>query len=244
MMAYGVMGADKDHTTGDDPCDRVVQAGGGGASSGDSRMGRLEILERELATLRPVKDRLESLERELANLRARASLDFVIFYPIPEVARGHEDLLRLFLNGRLVYKPNTDNDTGMVEIPIKSLANPLAGKFDLSKFGDTSGYLSIHTGYKDKRIPANANTTEVWICPRFLGVTVPEFSDLIDTWESPIGYFCCWGGHKVGKDNFNYLLDTEQCMDNEKSLHEKLRISHGCKKCTPIPIGKTFYVKF
>lgn len=37
---------------------------------------------------------------------------------IPEIAYGYEDIYQRFLNGRLIYKPNKDNDIGKIELRI------------------------------------------------------------------------------------------------------------------------------
>jgi V8-like Glu-specific endopeptidase len=139
---------------------------------------------------------------------------------IPDIARGHEELYRKFLNGKLVYKPN-DDGTGMVEVPISSLANPLEGTFDLSAFGDTGRYISIHTGYKKGKIAANSSKLEIWACPKFLGATAPQFAGIMSQWESPIAYFWTRGRHDMAAENFDYLLKTEFCMNNELNCYEK-----------------------
>jgi V8-like Glu-specific endopeptidase len=140
--------------------------------------------------------------------------------PIPDIARGHEEIYQRFIRGKLVYKPNKDG-RGMVEVPISSLINPLEGTFDLSAFGDTSRYISIHTGYKRGKIPANDGKLEIWACPKFLGATAPQFAGIMSQWESPIAYFWTWGGHAVATDNFDYLLKTDVCMNNELNCYEK-----------------------
>ena len=73
-----------------------------------------------------------------------------------------------FLNGVLVYKPNQDSDEGMVRLPIRNLANPLKGTFDLSECGDIGKYISISTGYREAENPENKDKIEMWLAPRFL----------------------------------------------------------------------------
>ncbi len=115
----------------------------------------------------------------------------------------------------------------MVEVPISSLANPLDGTFDLSAFGDASSYISIHTGYKKGKIAANAGKMELWVCPKFLGATAPQFARIMGQWESPIAYFWTWGGHVVKSDNFDYLFKTDVCTNNELSSNEMLASPHS-----------------
>jgi hypothetical protein len=153
-----------------------------------------------------------------------------------------------------VYKPNKDG-RGMVEVPISSLINPLEGTFDLSAFGDTSRYISIHTGYKRGKIPANDGKLEIWACPKFLGATAPQFAGIMSQWESPIAYFWTWGGYEIAGDNFDYLLKSEFCMNNELNCYEKWHNAQHtthqastafalCRRAYSRSCRSTFYFKF
>lgn len=121
---------------------------------------------------------------------------------IPEIARGHEEFYRRFMNGKLIYKPDPNSDIGRIEMPFAALANPLGGTFDLKDCGDTGQHLSISTGYRKAKNPANANKVEIWIVPRFLvekelSTTAAHFGHLMGTWTaatSPLGLFWTWGG--------------------------------------------------
>jgi hypothetical protein len=87
---------------------------------------------------------------------------------IPDIARGHEDEYRQFLRGKLIYKPDPNSDIGRREFPIASLANPLAGTFDIAGCGDSTEHLQISTGFRTALNPANANKVEVWVVPQFV----------------------------------------------------------------------------
>jgi hypothetical protein len=78
------------------------------------------------------------------------------------------EIYQEFLKGKLIYKPNQANDDENIEFPINDLANPLKGKFDLSRCGDLSQYLSISIGYRKEKNLKNTNELEIWIAPRFL----------------------------------------------------------------------------
>jgi hypothetical protein len=209
----------------------------------DVLSARLEAQELELSALRPLTGRLDALERDLVALRTAPSrtgegdgrggysvggggrsgaapVARPVLSAIPDIARGHEELYERFIRGKLVYKPNIDG-RGMVEVPISSLGNPLDGTFDLSTFGDTSRHLRIHTGYKKCKIAANSDKVEIWVCPHFLGAIAPQFRHIMRQWESPIAYFWTCGSHDVATDNFDYLLKTEFCMNNELNNYEK-----------------------
>lgn len=117
-----------------------------------------------------------------------ASSDVVV----PEVARGYEEIYRCFYNGKLIF----NNGEGEVVLPISDLSNPLNGRFDLSRCGDAGRYLSIYTGYRKSRNPANDNKIEIWFAPRFLierelDTTARHFASIIGDWNpaNSIGIF-------------------------------------------------------
>jgi V8-like Glu-specific endopeptidase len=144
---------------------------------------------------------------------------------IPLVARGHEEAYRQFLNGVLVYKPNADG-RGKIELPIRALANPLEGTFDLSRCGDTGKYLSINTGYKKAKIPANKKKTEIWLMPKFLveaniGGDASWLSGVMSAFDAPYGIVWTNGRWDVDDDNFDYLLSGDVLLDKSKNLCEK-----------------------
>jgi hypothetical protein len=145
-----------------------------------------------------------------------------------------------FMRGVLVYQPTPGSDVGKIEIPISSLDSPLEGTFDLSDFGDIKNHFSIRTGYKEYIIPDNRDKVEMWICPKFLGATAPQFRSIMSQWESPIGYFWTFGSHDVG-DNFDYLVNTEVCMNNKTNCYE---FEYDSRLHLPLIPNCTFCFKF
>ena len=153
---------------------------------------------------------------------------------IPEKARGHEVIYHRFLAGRLVFKPNKDNDIGKIELPIAALANPLDGTFDLLRCGDTGKYLSIATGYRKSQLPVNQGKVEIWITPKFviekdLNTTAKKYSKIINTlklsseWTSPIGILWTYGKWSDSDGNCDHLtyksfeeISTENLYENWK----------------------------
>jgi hypothetical protein len=135
-----------------------------------------------------------------------------------------EALLFRFLNGKLIYKPNKENDVGRIELPIASLLNPLEGTFDLSRLGDAGQCLSISTGYRKEKIAANSNKSEVWIVPKFVvdrevGSTARHYRDIMSKWTAPIGLFFTWGDW----DNLewcDYLVTASPEAISSKNLYE------------------------
>ncbi len=128
--------------------------------------------------------------------------------------------------GKLIY---TDPKTKrQIELPIRELANPLEGTFDLSRCGDTGQYLSISTGYRKGKKTENANKLEIWIAPRFLierNLTgdARHLEPIMNTWNegaAPVGLFWTWG--PWGMKYCDYL--TTQSLENlsdGKNLYEK-----------------------
>ncbi|MBM3611062.1 MAG: hypothetical protein FJX18_06040 [Alphaproteobacteria bacterium] len=146
----------------------------------------------------------------------------------PPIAIGHEADYDRFLNGVLTYKPNKDNDIGLVYLCIRDLVNPLDGTFDLSKCGDTGKYVSIHTGYKTATIPANRYKVEIWLTPKFLvegnlGGDAAWMRGVMSQWEASYGIVWTWGNNPVVTDSFDYLLAGDVLLNKDKNLYEKWR---------------------
>jgi hypothetical protein len=132
---------------------------------------------------------------------------------------GHEDVVNQFLNGKLVYKPNKDNNDGMIELRISDLKNPFECEFDLSKCGDAGKYIAIMTGFRKGKYDANKNKVEIWIAPRFLiekflESSATHFKPIMNGWNeknSMLGIFYTWG-------NWDELSWYEYLTD--KSMHD------------------------
>jgi len=161
-------------------------------------------------------------------------------FAMSEVFPGNEETCERFLNGRLIYKPNKDNDNGMIELRIADLVNSLGGTFDLSRCGDTGNYLSISTGYRMGKKPENANKVEIWFTPRFLveneiNGSARHFQPIFPaSWSSaaPVAIFWTWGGW----DNMDwYDCLTSETMENlsKIDLYENYKKSgsEGVRAC-------------
>jgi hypothetical protein len=145
---------------------------------------------------------------------------------IPEIALGYEEDYLRFINGKLIYKPNKDNDLGRVEFPFSSLSNPLEGTFDLSGCGDTGNYLSISIGYRKNEKAENRNKLEIWIVPKFiveknLITSARHLTPTMSLFSSPVGLFWTWGDWELNM--YEYLV-SESLGDFElENLYEKRR---------------------
>jgi hypothetical protein len=147
---------------------------------------------------------------------------------VAAIATDHEAFYRRFLEGRLEYRPTEGSDAGLVVLPFRDIldpiagsANPLSATFDLSRCGDAGKHLSINIGYKKAKAAANADKTEIWICPKFLAESEAPASltPIMGEWEAPLGYFCTWGGWEVTD---YWYLTKGIAMDNDKNLYKKL----------------------
>ena len=149
---------------------------------------------------------------------------------IPEVARGYEEVYRRFLGGKLIYTDPTSQ--AKTELPIRALANPLEGTFDLSGCGDTGKYLSISTGYRKGVKAENSNKTEIWLAPWFLvnknlSSSAKHLQPIMGSWDAakaPVGLFWTWGGW--GNEDYCYLVSESLDQLSSEDLWEKYRMNH------------------
>jgi hypothetical protein len=160
---------------------------------------------------------------------------------VPEIARGHEEFYRLFINGKLIYKKGQPDQ---VELPFSGLSNLLAGTFDLSPCGDAAKHLSISTGYCRADNPANADKVEICIMPRFLiekslarecpldstarecpfdlGMFLAEVEWPAQYGPGPLGLFFTQGN----KSEFSYLLSYFPKVMNPVNSNFTLQNAH------------------
>jgi hypothetical protein len=218
--------------------------------------------QQRMAEERRQKELAEEAERQQQLMVSRRPKSI----PIPEIARGYEEIYRLFYNGKLVYKPDPNSDAGRIDLPIASLSNPLEGRFDLSRCGDTWKYLSIHTGYKKGYIAENKDKVEIWFVPRFMvereiSSTARHLQPIMDRWSAmgaPIGIIWTWWNDDL--KYYDYL--TTQAPENlsDNNLYEKWVSSWGrcgvhvrcpCWSCVSgdiadhsISFGGAFHVHF
>ncbi len=125
-----------------------------------------------------------------------------------------EQELKIFLNGRLICKPNPESDEGIVELRISDLAQPLSGAFNLSQCSDVvKKYLYIGTGLRIGVTDAHEGMAEIFIIPWFLAhkqSQTPAGSYLLpimDGWDrqvAPYGIFYHWWEH--GNQHYGYSI--------------------------------------
>ena len=147
---------------------------------------------------------------------------------IPEIARGYEDIYRRFLGGKLIYTDPTSK--AKRELPIRALANPLEGTFDLSGCGDTGQYLSISTGYRKGVKAENKSKVEIWLAPWFLvnknlSSSANHLQPIMGNWDAaaaPVGLFWTWGGYN-NLDWYEYLVTNSFSVMGSEDLYEKYK---------------------
>ena len=157
------------------------------------------------------KDELNTLEKPLSFIKKDKL--------IPEIAKGYEDVYRMFINGKLIYKPDPNSDKGKIELPVRDLKDPLEGTFNLSRCGDSEKYLSIATGYRKKKNEKNADKIEIWITPLFfidknLQTTAGHLKEIMEVCSNDvasIGVF--WTLGIYDNEYYNYLI----CNDDISS---------------------------
>ncbi len=192
------------------------------------------LLEEQKRQEKQKEDQRQKGLREAQELAARQVQPVTRSIPtepaIPDIARGYEDIYLRFLNGKLIYRPTEGSDVGKIELLIKDIMNPntLEGTFDLSRCGDTGQYLSINTGYRKRKNPANKDKVEIWFCPRFLiekelNSTAGHFRDImtVTRWpqSAPIGVFWTWGSWDV--KYYDYLTTNTYDQLGNNNLYEK-----------------------
>lgn len=180
--------------------------------------------------------RMDQLSLAKAQPTTSFSIERPMSTPIPEIARGYEDIYLRFIKGKLIYKPNKDNDVGRIELPFSALSNPLEGMFDLSRCGDVGKYLSIATGYRKGQKAENKDKTEVWIVPKFVvernqATTAKHLAPIMDKFTSPVGVFWTYGGWANSAEKmgwYDYLtVQNFEALSNGENLYEKWQRQDG-----------------
>lgn len=162
--------------------------------------------------------------------------------PIPVIATGYEEEYRVLMRGKLIYKPDPNNDTGRIEMFIADMINPetLEGEFDLEGRGcdDAWKCFSINTGYRKSKKVENKDKVEIWFVPRFLvekdlqkrgmftSSLAKHLQPIMDKWPTiaPIGIFWTWGGFG-GLGWYDYLTDKTTSEISKENLNENWKKS-------------------
>ena len=124
-----------------------------------------------------------------------------------------EKAFQIFLNGKLVYKPNENNDEGKIEWLFSKLGTPHNGVFDLSGLGEVDKYVRITTSistFFEVEVRNNAKWN-ILIAPHYLinqftSTTAKPFTVIMPDWKdkAPVGIFCRMS-HWMTEDGFEYL---------------------------------------
>lgn len=148
--------------------------------------------------------------------------------PAPEIAIGQEAVYEIFLQGRLIYKPDRESDAGRIDLPIAALLNPLDGTFDLSRCGNAGKYFSISTGYRKGKKAENARKVEIWVVPKFVierevSTTARHLAPIITGVPGPIGVIWTLGHWPIYRFDYSTfdMKNTRRYVDN-KIMHIEL----------------------
>ena len=191
---------------------------------------RLEIEEKRKAEeeRQKIQSERESLEKQRKEIEVerqalQRGLTAVVERPIngtiPALARGHEEVYRRFMNGRLVYKGPAGERSFLISDSVNS---SLEGEFNLSGLTYTSGsttynidtYLRIRLGYR-KSVENDSKVT-VWLVPKFV-VSGVESSFSTVEWTSDIGIFWTYG--KDALSSLDYLTKMQFDEISSKNLY-------------------------
>jgi hypothetical protein len=153
------------------------------------------------------------------------------------IAEENKDVFWRFFKGKLIYKPNLDNDVGRIDLFISALPTPLEGTFPLSQCkildekgiekGNAGQLLSISTGYRKGKKAENINKMEIWFPLRFLvekelGTTAGHLKVIFPSeWpgSAEVGMLCTWGG--VDNMDWYHYLTTENTVNlSKRNLYE------------------------
>jgi hypothetical protein len=145
-------------------------------------------------------------------------------------AKGHEENLKQFLNGKLIYKLKSANEEGKIELKISNLKNPFAGTFELSMCENVGTYIAVMTGIRKGKVQENADKVEIWITPRFLiekflESSAKHFEPLMNGWDestAPLGLFYNWGDWS-DLSWYEYLTNKSPTDISSRNLHENWR---------------------
>ena len=205
---------------------------------------RLEIEEKRKAEeeRQKIQSERESLEKQRKEIEAerqalQRGLLSVVERPIngtiPALARGHEEVYRRFMNGRLVYKGPAGERSFLISDSVNS---SLEGEFNLSGLTYTSGsttynidtYLRIRLGYR-KSVENDSKVT-VWLVPKFV-VSGVESSFSTVEWTSAIGIFWTYG--KDALSSLDYLTKMQFDEISSKNLYELAAARAGIGRLLP-----------
>lgn len=156
---------------------------------------------------------------------------------------GHDAVWNSILNGELIFKPNADNDEGIIRLKVSDLHNPFEGSFDISTCGNTSVGLCISMGLRKGLKAANYKKNEIWLIPRFLvahkmSSDASYLKEAMEKWPEniPVATVFNWWGFEVNEYYYSNWADfsassqtnlsalfTDERLVTSLSLAEKKR---------------------
>ena len=197
----------------------------------DDDARRLRALEQAALAERQAREEVLARERLEAERKARdddarrargagGGSSGVVERPIPPIARGHEEVYRRFINGRLVYKGPAGERSFSISDSVNS---SFEGEFNLSgltyknyqdKIVPVANDLRIKLGYRKEK--ESESKVTVWLSPKFLiDQSTSAFKNV--SWTSDMGIFWTWGNYDVS--DFDYLTTMQFDEISTKNLY-------------------------
>jgi len=166
-----------------------------------------------------------------------------------------EEIFRIFLEGKLVYKPDPNSDARKKEFRIRDFVNPFGGTFPLSACGETDNFSqfttdpSVFFAIDDENSKVNILIAPHFLINRYISTTTNAFTAMIGTimgnWDKdkPVGIFWRWG--LFDATDFDYLSSSsldeissrnmwENCVRARQSILSIVpRPYYTCSICEP-----------
>jgi serine/threonine protein kinase len=188
---------------------RSVPVGGGGVIPPSAP-------ERAVVEAKRIADLSAAEAKQASNMAAETKT----ITRVPDIARGHEEVYRRFINGRLVYKGPAGERSFLIADIVNS---SLEGEFNLNgltyTFGGTtyniSDYLRIKLGYR--KVKENDTKVTTWLVPQFVACAAGSSFSTV-SWESDVGIFWTYGKYDLTR--FDYLTSMQFDKISSKNLYE------------------------
>lgn len=149
----------------------------------------------------------------------------------------NENIYQIFLNGRLVYKPDSKSDNGKIVFKILDFLPSPFGTFNLSQCGNTAECLMITT---DPSVFFEIDETDPkfkiligskFLIQRFKNTHTSRFAAILDNWDNdkaPIGLF--WTGADYELSSYDYLVSSPMVEMSSRHLYQNWQMAARTQK--------------
>ena len=139
------------------------------------------------------------------------------------VTPATEAIYQIFLNGKLVFKPEQNSEEGKIEQLFSNLAHPFNVVFDLSECDNDYQHLKITTSPRSFfEIEERDNQLNILIAPHFLidkliSTTAKPFKCIMNYWykdRAPFGIFLRMGDWEESSTFLYITTNSIACLTN------------------------------